>query len=65
MHNRLLNGLLAGVVTMATLLSGWGVLRLIDGKSSAAAAVTFLIVGIGLFVLCYLYRDKWRDEGGS
>ena len=61
MHNRLLNGLLAGVVTMAT----WGVLRLIDGKSSAAAAVTFLIVGIGLFVLCYLYRDKWRDEGGS
>lgn len=65
MHNRLLNGLLAGVVTLATLLSGWGVLRLIDGKSSVAVAVTFLVVGLGLFVLCYFYRDKWRDEDGS
>ena len=61
MNKRLRNGLLAGLVTLATLLSGWGVLRLIDGNSPASVAVALLLIGIGLFVLIYLSRDKWRD----
>ena len=62
MNKRLRNGLLAGLATLATLLSGWGVLRLIDGDSPTSVAVALLLVGIGVFVLIYLYRDKWRDD---
>jgi hypothetical protein len=65
MHKKMRKGLWGGVGTLATLLLGWGVLRLIDGKLPVPVAVSFLIVGVGLFVLSYLFRDQWRNGNGN